>query len=151
MAFQVPPNPSVDPWKEEVIDSSLHSLHNFVTVNFDSDPSEEILTASLEGVFLFDKESAGKWIKTQIGEGNTEEKGDPGAGEVKIGRFRSGRIYIATIEPWHGNQVVVYLPPTEKGDLWERKVLDTKLKQGHALWCADMDDDGDEETRRRMA
>ncbi len=103
------------------------------------------MTASLEGVFLFGKESAGKWIKTQIGEGNTEEKGDIGAGEVKIGRFRSGRIYIATIEPWHGNQVVVYLPPTEKEDLWERKVLDSKLKQGHALWCADMDDDGDEE------
>lgn len=145
MGFQVPLNPSVDHWKEEVIDSSLHSLHNFLTINFDSDPAEEILTASLEGVFLFDKDSAGKWTKSQIGEGNNEEKGDPGAGEVKIGRFRSGRIYIATIEPWHGNQVVVYLPPTEKGELWERKVLDAKLKQGHALWCADMDDDGDDE------
>ena len=77
--------------------------------------------------------------------GIPKKKGITGAGEVKIGRFRSGRIYIATIEPWHGNQVVVYLPPTEKGDLWERKVLDAKLKQGHALWCADMDDDGDEE------
>ena len=55
------------------------------------------------------------------------------------------RIYIATIEPWHGNQLVVYLPPGENEELWERKVLDAKLKQGHALWCADMDDDGDEE------
>lgn len=145
MAFHVPPRPSVDQWKEEIIDSSLHSLHNFVIFNFDSDPAEEILTASLEGVFLFDKSLSNHWMKRQMGDGNNEEKEVPGTGEIKIGQFRSGKKYIATIEPWHGHQLIVYLPPSEMEELWERKVLDAKLQQGHALWCADMDGDGDEE------
>ena len=145
MAFHIPANPLGDAWKVEVIDSSLHSLHNFVAVNFDMDPAEEILTASLEGIFLFDRNTSGQWTKRQIGQGNDEEAGVPGAGEIRLGQFRSGKRYIATIEPWHGDQLVVYLPPVDEGELWTRKVLNAKLKQGHALWCADVDGDGDEE------
>lgn len=143
--YHIPANPAKDAWPMEVIDHSLHTLHNFLIVNFDSDPADEIVTASLEGIFLFDRGSDGKWSKQQLGEGNTEENETPGAGEIKLGKFRSGKKYLATIEPWHGNQVVVCLPPKQTGDLWERKVLDAKLKQAHALWCADLDGDGDEE------
>jgi len=143
--FRIPANPAKEPWPMEVIDESLHTLHNFLVVNFDDDPADEIITASLEGLFLFDRGTDGKWTKRQLGEGNTEENGTPGAGEIKVGRFRSGKKYIATIEPWHGNQVVVYLPPEQSGELWQRKILDSKLKQAHALWCSDLDGDGDEE------
>ncbi len=143
--YRIPPNPTKDPWPVELIDQSLHTLHNFLVVNFDSDPADEIITASLEGIFLFDRGSDGKWSKQKLGEGNTEENGISGAGEIKLGKFRSGKRYLATIEPWHGNQVVVYLPPEQAGDLWDRKVLDAKLKQAHALWCADLDGDGDDE------
>jgi hypothetical protein len=52
---------------------------------------------------------------------------------------------IATIEPWHGHQVVVYTPPAKAGELWTRQVLDEELKWGHAVWFADLDGDGDEE------
>jgi len=69
----------------------------------------------------------------------------PGPEKSSWANFRSGKKYLATIEPWHGNQVVVYLPPEQKGDLWDRKVLDATLKQAHALWCADLDGDGDDE------
>jgi len=145
LLYRIPADPAKDVWPVEVIDQSLHSLHNFLVVNFDNDPADEIITASLEGVFLFDRGSDGKWSKQQLGEGNTEENETPGAGEIKLGKFRSGKKYLATIEPWHGNQVVVYLPPEEKEGLWDRKVLDAKLKQAHALWCADLDGDGDDE------
>ena len=79
-----------------------------------------------------------------------------GASEVKLGRLAGSR-YIATIEPWHGYQVVVYSPPTgtegasidhgqSAGErLWQRRVLDDQLKWGHAVWCADLDGDADEE------
>ncbi|HZV03607.1 MAG TPA: VCBS repeat-containing protein, partial [Gemmataceae bacterium] len=53
-----------------------------------------------------------------------------------------------TIEPWHGDKVVVYTPPRESSrllPLWKRHVLDDRLKWGHAVWCADLDGDGGEE------
>jgi hypothetical protein len=43
---------------------------------------------------------------------------------------------------------VVYTPPggdTENRDLWNRKVLDDQLKWGHAVLCADLDGDPDQE------
>jgi len=143
--YRIPADPVKDAWPMEVIDESLHTLHNFLVTNFDDDPADEIITASLEGVFLFDRGGDGKWNKTLLGEGNPGDNGVPGAGEIKLGRFRSGKKYLATVEPWHGDQVVVYLPPEKAGDLWKRQVLDSKLKQAHALWCADLDRDGDEE------
>jgi len=61
-------------------------------------------------------------------------------------RSKNGRKFIATIEPWHGNQVVVYTEPAgEKGGLWDRHVIDDQLKWGHAVWCADLDGDGSDE------
>ena len=35
--------------------------------------------------------------------------------------------------------------PTDAGGLWDRHVLDDKLKWGHAVWCADLDGDGGDE------
>src|SRR5919198_3915083 len=52
---------------------------------------------------------------------------------------------IATIEPWHGNQVVTYPPPAERGKPWQRHVIDDHLRWGHAVWCADLDGDGSDE------
>jgi hypothetical protein len=52
-----------------------------------------------------------------------------------------GKPFIAAIEPWHGELVVVYTPAAP-GDLWHRRVLDDTLKEGHALVVADLDGDG---------
>jgi hypothetical protein len=69
-----------------------------------------------------------------------------GASEVHVGRLKDGRRFLATVEPWHGTDVAVYLAeksgPTRFGP---RTVLDTSLKEGHALWVADVDGDGDDE------
>lgn len=145
LRYVIPENPIRGPWKPEVISESLHALHNLLVVNFDSDPADEILTASLEGVFLWDRDESGTWHRTILGEGNDEEEGPPGAGEIKLGRLRSGRRYLATIEPWHGHQLVVYVEPAEPAGSWTRRVLDVRLKQGHALACANFDADADEE------
>ena len=62
--------------------------------------------------------------------------------------------YIATIEPWHGYQVVVYTPPDgaasevrirRRTDSGNAGCSTSQLKWGHAVWCADLDGDGDEE------
>ncbi|MFN6051357.1 MAG: FG-GAP repeat domain-containing protein, partial [Planctomycetia bacterium] len=60
-----------------------------------------------------------------------------GASEIKQGSLASGAPYIATVEPWHGNQIVVY-NQSKPGELWNRKVIDDQLKWGHGVWCADL-------------
>jgi hypothetical protein len=48
--------------------------------------------------------------------------------------------FIATIEPMHGNQLAVYAPPSSDAasGLWARHVVDSSLKEGHALACGDL-------------
>ena len=52
---------------------------------------------------------------------------------------------MATIEPWHGFQVVVYTPPKSGDGPWDRRVIDEPVAWGHAVWCADLDGDGSDE------
>jgi len=53
-----------------------------------------------------------------------------------------GQDILAAIEPWHGNQVVVY---TQRGAQWEREVIDTALVDGHTIQAADLNGDGVDE------
>ena len=131
-------------WSEEVADRSFHILHNFWVTNFDDDPADELLTASYEGVHLLDRSSDGKWTRTKLGEGYQSEK-IRGAGEIKLGRLKSGKRYIATVEPWHANHIAIYEEPDDPLSMWRRRVVAHQLGGGHALWTADLDGDGDEE------
>jgi hypothetical protein len=146
-AYKIPKNPAKDRWVPEIIDNSLHVMHNFQAVDVDGDGKLDLLTASYEGVNLFKRSSDGKWSKQHIGAGNqTTPQGNRGASEIKLGRLKDKQRYIATIEPWHGFQVVVYTAPKDPSQpLWTRHVIDDQLKWGHAVWCADLDGDGDEE------
>jgi hypothetical protein len=76
-----------------------------------------------------------------------------GASEVHAGRMADGQCVLATIEPWHGNRVAIYLAAIETsadghqnlGRFSGRAVLDETLADGHALCVADVDRDGDDE------
>src|SRR5215203_3230070 len=46
--------------------------------------------------------------------------------------------FLATIEPWHGNHVVVY---REDGGTWRRQVVDDAIVDGHTLVTGDFDGD----------
>jgi hypothetical protein len=145
LAYSIPKDPVHDRWVPEVIDEGLHVVHNFAPVPAAGGKGMDILTASYEGVSLL-KHDGGKWTRRHLGEGNqANPMSNRGASEIKQGRLKNGNPYIATIEPWHGHQVVVYTPPAEGKQLWERHVVDEQLKWGHAVWCADLDGDGDEE------
>ena len=147
MVFAIPKDPLKTSWPMEVADQSLHAVHNLQVVDFDGDGRNDILLAAWEGVFLLKRDAGGLWSKTRLGIGNQEAKPFKGSSEIKLGKLKNGERYIATIEPWHGFQVVVYTPPksTEKGVLWDRRVVDEPLQWGHAVWCADLDGDGDDE------
>jgi hypothetical protein len=111
------------------------------------DGKPEILLVSFEGVHLLERQTDGKWRRTHIGVGNQETSPNKGSSEIRRGKLAGGGDYIATIEPWHGHQVVVYTPPGPRPAtadwLWKRQVLDEQLKWGHAVAPANLDADDD--------
>ena len=155
-AFAIPANPRTDRWKPTVLDASLDRLHNHwcvpqtaVGLTETADQPTITLTASQEGVRAIIANTETPVETHQVGflVGATgESPAERGAGEVRTGRLASGQPFLATIEPMHGTHAVVYLingypdnhPPT-------RIVLTDQLKGGHAVGCADLDGDGDDE------
>lgn len=146
-------------WQSHLIDDSLTVIHGLLITDWDGDGRHEILTASFEGVHLF--HSVGqipnlRWKKTQLGAGDQPSASSAnlrktkstrrGSSEIAVGKV-SGRRFLATIEPWHGEQVVVYFAPQSRksGELWRRHVIDSTFHDGHALACADFDGDGNDE------
>ncbi|MBE7503444.1 MAG: VCBS repeat-containing protein [Verrucomicrobiales bacterium] len=137
LAYGRPAGPT-SPWPTVLIDDRLHLTHNFDVVPGSQHSGEDLLVAAREGVFHFRSEGD-RWRREQR-IGNDEGKtAFTGAGEVRQGRRRSGP-FIATIEPMHGHQVVVYTPAAadDPSPLWRRTVLDESLIQGHALACGDL-------------
>ena len=133
-------------WLSHLIDDSLTVVHGVRVVDWDNDGRDEILTASFEGVHLFRSTGGGRdlfWTKTQLATGDQLSSPRRGSSEIDVGRL-GGRRFLATIEPWHGEQVVVYTEG-KPGDLWSRHPIDDSFRDGHALVCADFDGDGNDE------
>jgi hypothetical protein len=135
LAYKNPANPR-DPWRTEMIDDTLHLTHNFDPVEWDDEPGEELLVAAREGVFLF-KRGPERWERQQLAGNAPGEEAFNGAGEVRAGRLPGGQRFIATIEPMHGHQLVIYTSPPAGRTLWKRTVLDETLVDGHALVTGD--------------
>lgn len=150
LAYKIPAKPATDRWVPEVINDELHVTHNLLASDMDGDGQTELLLVSFEGVHLLERKKDGTWKRTRIGTGNQTTSPNRGASEIRRGRLANGNDYLATIEPWHGSQVVVYtrpkgLRPADGDWLWNREVLDEELTWGHAVTCANLDDDPDEE------
>jgi len=131
-------------WTPHLIDNTLTLVHGVHVMDWNGDGRDEILTASAQGVNLF--ESKGRdanldWTRTLLTPGDQSERYH-GASEIGVGKVQ-GRRFLATIEPWHGNEVVVY--PQVKNRFTRRHVIDSSFKSGHALVCADLDGDGNDE------
>jgi hypothetical protein len=145
LAYRIPNDPTTERWTPEPIDKSLHVVHNFFPIPSLKGKGEDILTASYEGVNLLRCSDKRKWTSLHVGAGNqSNPEGNRGASEVKQGKLKNGKRFIVTIEPWHGNEVVIYTEPDDPKKLWDRHVIDTQLKWGHAVWCADLDGDGND-------
>jgi hypothetical protein len=133
-------------WPSHLIDDSLTVVHGLNVLDWDGDGRDEILTASFEGVHMFHSAGCGAeltWTRTHLGEGDQQSRPKRGASEIGVGKV-AGKRFLATIEPWHGDQVAVYLE-ARPGELWARHVIDPSFHEGHALACADLDGDGNDE------
>lgn len=145
LAFDIPKDPVHDQWPMHVLDESLHVLHNFWPITAEGRPGNDLLLASYEGASLLSRTASGAWKRRLIGAGNQESPAsNRGASEIKLGKGRAQK-FMATVEPFHGHQIVVYTPPQDANSLWHRQVIDDQLKWGHAVWTADLDGDGADE------
>ena len=129
-------------WKRELLSNDLRGiLHSIYPYDWDGDGRQELLTASFLGIHLFRRDTAGRWGAQRLAQGDARPCPLCGSSEIVVGRL-GGRRMLVAIEPWHGNQVVVY---RQRGGAWQRQVLDDTLINGHALAVGDLDGDGRDE------
>ncbi len=147
LAFQ--PGAAEDSWFRRVITEQFHVMHNFEPVDLQGDGRDELVTASFEGASLVQFLDSGLQVE-RLGTGQEQPAPQKGASEIRLGKLASGQNYLATIEPWHGDKVVVYVAPKgwqpgHESAPWPRTVVDDELAWGHAVACANLDDDPDQE------
>lgn len=116
-------------------------VHGLAVVHWDGNGRQSLLTASFLGIHLH-RFANGAWTRTQLTAGNSEPWPKNGSSDVVVLRTNAGR-QLAAIEPWHGNQVVIY---RGSGDKWDqRTMIDDTLNDGHTLVSGDLDGDGVDE------
>jgi len=128
-------------------------MHAIEVIDANGDGIADILTADNGGVALLRAKSSEPLMLTTGVPGAPPKRG---SSEVHLGTLADGRKFLATIEPWHGNEVAVCVAKDDFRDrasndekaalqFGPRNVLDDTLADGHALWVADVDGDGDDE------
>jgi hypothetical protein len=126
-------------WKRQTIsEENSGVVHGLWILDWDGDGRDDILTASFGGIRLF---RAPDWRRTEIAKGDPAPWPKSGASDIAVGKLGRER-FLATIEPWHGNQVVIY---RQSGGAWQRSVIDDKLVDGHTIITADVNGDGNDE------
>ncbi len=146
LVFDTGSNPLSGRWSPTTIGHApvLHAIDLL-----DVDGHHAVLGASNLGVTSFRMAAvagAPLFSPRQLAPGVPGDAPKKGASEVHVGRLKDGRRFLATVEPWHGTDVAVYLSESlEPLEFGPRTVIDSTLKEGHALWVADVDRDGDDE------
>lgn len=123
LAYDIAKDPKVS-WETQLIDSTLHMTHNF-EIWEDTDATKVIIGSKEGGKIVTYQNNEWKTTNQWIGKGY-------GVGEVRRGVLPNHEPFIATIEPMHGNKVVVFKPNSDF-----RKILSEKFNQGHAVVTGD--------------
>ncbi len=108
-------------WKLTLLDSNMHMTHNF-------EPGAR--TGIQTGFYLGGKEGV-RFVPFDVNRSGGKVAIYNGTGEIRQGRIDNDKNYLVTIEPMHGTQVALYVPGEE------RLLLDSTLREGHALAAAD--------------
>jgi hypothetical protein len=128
-------------WKRETIGNANEGVqHGLFITDWDGNGRDSILTGSFSGIDLYQLRNA-EWKRTEIAKGSPAPCPKCGTSDVTAGKLGQER-FLATIEPWHGNEVAVY---RHGRDGWARTVIDDSLVQGHTIVTADLDNDGRDE------
>ncbi len=130
-------------WKRQLVTDQIPGIiHRVRPVNWLNNKREQFIVASFEGIVLYSATGTGanmKFDKTVLSAGHSDDKAPRlGASDVGVGT-QNGRRFLATIEPWHGNEVVIY---TDNNGKWARRVIFDKVASGHEIAVVDLNGDG---------
>ncbi|MGE0811838.1 MAG: FG-GAP repeat domain-containing protein [Vicinamibacterales bacterium] len=129
-------------WTRHTLTGNIPGIiHRVRVVKWDGNARDQLLVASFEGVGLYRATGSGAsmtFTKELLTAGHEEKAPRLGASDVGMGR-QDGRRFFATVEPWHGNEVVVY---TEQAGTWQRRVIFDKVASGHEIAVLDLNGDG---------
>lgn len=130
IAYELPTNPAEN-WKQTVIEESMHLTHNLDVVGEKS--SNSILLGGKEGIRLIHPIHS-EWNSAPI-----ELPSSPSVGELRLGSGMNRVPFLATVEPMHGTNLVVYegFEKNLNSKNVRRTVLNSQLKEGHALAVGD--------------
>jgi hypothetical protein len=125
-------------WKRELItDADEGVVHGIDLTDWNGDRRDALLSASFLGVHVHQSDK-GRWTRTLLTKGDPAAWPKSGASDVVVGRLGSER-FLSTIEPWHGNEVVIY---RQEQVAWKRHVIDDSIADGHTIVAGDFDRDG---------
>ncbi len=126
-------------WKRRLVsDGEEGVVHGIYVTDWEHAGREDFLSAGFTGIHLYALSKEGGWSRTEISKGDPAPWPKSGSSDVAVGQWSKER-FIAAIEPWHGNQVVVY---RKSGKSWTRTVLDDSILDGHTILTADFDGTG---------
>ena len=129
-----------DDWRRRTVTSDGQGVvHGLLVKPWREPAGDAVFTASFTGVHVH-RYLDGEWSRETVADGDPAPWPASGASEVEVGRLGE-RDFVATIEPWHGPQVVVY---REDEGRWTRQVID-EIGSGHTIVTADFDGDGRDE------
>ncbi len=128
-------------WKRETLSTDPRGiLHAINPVNWDGGARQQLLTACYLGLHRIEFDG-NTWTTAPISKGDPRPCPLCGSSEVRPGYLGKSR-FLAAIEPWHGNQLVVYRHEAES---WKRLVIEDKMENGHALAVGDLNGDHNDE------
>lgn len=127
-------------WKRTLISDFEEGVVHGIFVE-PSNGRDEFYIASFSGIHNYRFIGDGKWVRTRIAAGDRQPCPKCGASDIAVGKIGVGQ-FLAAIEPWHGNQVVVY---REQRGVWKPSIIDTSILDGHTIATADFDGDGIDE------
>ncbi len=126
-------------WKRETITLDNQGVvHGLTIADWDGDGRADVVTSGYSGTFAHMLHK-GKWDRVLLTAGKVAPWPGGGTSDSAIGVF-NGKKFFVTIEPFHGNMVVVHMPDGKGG--FTRQVIDDQLVGGHALTLVDVDNDG---------
>ena len=127
--------------RESITEENQGAVHGLLPWDRDGDGQDEVLTAGRLGIHAHRLDD-GRWLRAELSVGVPEPYPDGGSSDLGAGIF-AGQPFFAAIEPFHGNQVVVYRPTADGA--YSRLVIDTELVNGHSLLVADLSGNGNGE------
>ncbi len=129
-------------WKRQMIgDAEEGVVHGIFVTDWDHNGREAILIGSFLGIHLYKFGPGGNWSRTEVAKGSPAPWPRSGTSDITVGWLGTER-FLAAIEPWHGNEVVIY----RRGEnSWKREVIDDTLLDAHTIETVDLDQDGRDE------